>query len=133
MSLSITGNAWVYARASKQMRTKRRCVDVKVEPDGSKRRIADRTGPMATEGLEKLKSRVKNHFWRVLTFADACAVLTIVSTSFLNSEPPYLICIGSNCSIKSVIFAHNDPSKGIFFPVACLPADLLILAIRAYK
>ncbi len=43
MSLSSTGKAARNARASRQRWAKTRCEDVKVELDGSRRRIADLT------------------------------------------------------------------------------------------
>lgn len=38
--LSSTGNAWVYAVARKQRRTKSRCVEVKTAHEGSSRNMA---------------------------------------------------------------------------------------------
>ena len=50
MSLSRTGRASTNACASRQSLAKSICVDVKQEPDGSKRKIADRIGATAIRG-----------------------------------------------------------------------------------
>ena len=50
MLRSSTGNAAVYARASRHNWAKMTCEDVKVEPDSSTRSMADRIGGIAAQG-----------------------------------------------------------------------------------
>ena len=50
MFLSSTGRAAEYARASRHIRAKNRCCEVKVELAGSRRSIADLKGAIAAAG-----------------------------------------------------------------------------------
>lgn len=96
MSRLNIGNAGRYARASRQSRTNKTCVEVRHEEVGSRRKIADRIGRIARTGWTKVSHHAMSRegqalsCFRFRTFDIALADLATISTTLLHSWPTYL-------------------------------------------